>query len=99
MLIDPQRLYISANIEETKLRRIRPGQKVEITVDQFEGIKFTGKIKYVGQASNSAFSLLPTSTSGNFTKVVQKIPVNIEFDKQDAQLLPGTNAVIKIHVK
>ncbi len=99
MLINPSKLYITANIEETKLGRTRPGQTVDITIDQFSGLKFNGKVKYVGQAANSAFSLIPTSTSGTFTKVVQKVPVKIEFDKMDHNGLPGTNAIIKIHVK
>ncbi|MEL7568248.1 MAG: HlyD family efflux transporter periplasmic adaptor subunit [Dehalobacterium sp.] len=99
MLIDPEKLYISANIEETKLNRVKPGHIVDITVDQFAGIKFTGKVTSVGLASNSTFSLLPTSTSGTFTKVVQRIPVKIELDRYDTLLLPGTNAVVKIHVK
>ncbi|ODA40641.1 efflux RND transporter periplasmic adaptor subunit [Desulfosporosinus sp. BG] len=99
VLVDPKTLYINANIEEKKLGRIHPGQTVDITIDQFEGEKFTGTVNYVGQASNSTFSLLPSSTSGTFTKVVQKIPVRIEFDQHDEQLLPGTNSLIKIHVK
>jgi multidrug resistance efflux pump len=99
MIIDPKKLYITANIEETKLGRLRQGETVDVTVDQFSGEKFSGKVKYIGQASNSTFSLLPSSTSGTFTKVVQKIPVKIEFDKSDNKLLPGTNAVVKIHIK
>jgi Multidrug resistance efflux pump len=99
MIIDPNKLYITANIEETKLAKVKQGQKVDITIDQFSNKTFTGKVKYVGQASNSTFSLLPSSTSGTFTKVIQKIPVKIEFDKSDPTLLPGTNAVVKIHIK
>lgn len=99
MIIDPNKLYITANIEETKLGNIKQGQKVDITIDQFSKKAFSGRVKYVGQASNSSFSLLPTSTSGTFTKVIQKIPVKIEFDKSDNTLLPGTNAVVNIHIK
>jgi multidrug resistance efflux pump len=99
MIVDPQKLYISANIEETKLGKVKQGQPVDITIDQIEGKSFTGKVKYVGKASNSTFSLLPTSTSGTFTKVVQRVPVKIELDKINPQLLPGTNAIVKIHVK
>lgn len=98
-LIDPQKLYISANIEETKLGKIRSGQIVDISIDQFGSQKFTGKVKFVGQASNSTFSLLSASTSGTYTKVVQKIPIKIELDQHDTNLLPGTNAVVKIHIK
>ncbi|HZK84715.1 MAG TPA: HlyD family efflux transporter periplasmic adaptor subunit [Desulfosporosinus sp.] len=99
MLVDPNKLYITANIEETKLGKIKKGQKVDITIDQFSEKAFTGRVKYVGQASNSTFALLPSSTSGNFTKVIQKIPIKIEFDKSDNTLLPGTNAVVNIHIK
>lgn len=99
MIVDPQKLYITADVEETKLGRVKQGQTVDITIDQIEGKKFAGKVKYVGKAANSAFSLLPTSTSGTFTKVVQRVPVKIEFDKKDVQLLLGTNAIVKIHIK
>lgn len=99
MLIDPNKLYITANIEETKLGNIKQGQKVDITIDQFSNKTFSGKVKYVGQASNSTFALLPSSTGATFTKVIQKIPVKIAFDKSDNTLLPGTNAVVNIHIK
>ncbi|MCH3965825.1 MAG: HlyD family efflux transporter periplasmic adaptor subunit [Clostridium sp.] len=98
-MIDPNNLYITANIEETKLGRIRIGQPVDITIDQFGSQKFTGKIKSVGEATQSAFSLLPSSASGTFTKVVQRIPVKIQLNKFNSKILPGTNAVVKIHVK
>lgn len=99
IIVDPEKLYITANIEETKLTKIREGQNVDITIDQYSDKPFTGKIMHVGQASNSTFALLPSSTSGTFTKVIQKVPVKIEFDKSDVTLLPGTNAVVKIHIK
>jgi multidrug resistance efflux pump len=98
-LIDPNKLYITADIEETKLGKVRVGQNVDITIDQFASQKFTGKVKSVGEAANSALSLLPASTSGTFTKVVQRIPVKIELNKFNSKILPGTNAVIKIHIK
>jgi len=99
VIIDPEQLYITANIEESRLGKIKTGQQVDISIDQFPDARFTGQVKYVGQASNSAFSLLPTSTSSTFTKVVQRVPVRIEIDQGYNSLLPGTNAVVKIHVK
>lgn len=98
-LIDPNKLYITADVEETKLGKVRVGQNVDITIDQFSSQKFTGKVKSVGEAANSALALLPTTTSGTFTKVVQRIPVKIELNKFNAKILPGTNAVVKIHIK
>jgi multidrug resistance efflux pump len=98
-LIDPSKLYITADIEETKLGKIKAGQPVEITIDQYDSKKFTGKVKSIGEVTNSALSILPASTSGTFTKVVQRIGVKIELDGFDSKILPGTNAVVKIHVK
>lgn len=98
-LMDPNKIYITANIEETKLEKVKVGQPVEITIDQFGSRKFTGKVKSIGEVANSALSLLSSSTSGTFTKVVQRISVKIELDDFDSKMLPGTNAVVKIHVK
>lgn len=98
-LIDPDKLYIITNIEETKIGKIKAGQTVDITIDQYDSEKFTGKVKSIGEVTNSAISILSSSTSGTFTKVVQRIPVKIELNEFDNKILPGTNAVIKIHVK
>jgi multidrug resistance efflux pump len=98
-LIDPSKLYITADIEETKLGKVKVGQPVEITIDQYDSKKFTGKVKSIGEVSNSALSILPSSTSGTFTKVVQRVAIKIELDDFDNKILPGTNAVVKIHVK
>lgn len=98
-LIDPSKLYITADIEETKLGKIKTGQPVEITIDQYDSKKFTGKVKSIGEVANSALSMLQSPTSGTFTKVVQRVGVKIELDGFDSKILPGTNAVVKIHVK
>lgn len=97
MIVDPAKLYITANIEETKLEKVKIGQEVDIEIDQFRHKKFTGKIKSIGNAANSAFSMFPSSSGTTFTKVVQKVPVDIEFDHDDSVLL-GTNAIVKIHI-
>lgn len=99
VVVGMNNLYITANIEETKLRKVQVGQSVDIKIDEFGSHKFKGKVKSVGRAASSAFSLLPSSTSGTFTKVVQKVPVKISLNNFDKDILPGTNAVIKIHIK
>ena len=101
MMVDPDKLYISANIEETNLAELKIGQKVEITVDEFSGQKMYGRVASIGKASNSAFSLLSGATSGTFTKVVQRVPVKIVFEKNQNHdgLLLGTNATVKIHIR
>lgn len=99
VVIDDKNIYITANIEEKKLSRIHAGQTVDIKIDEFGSRKFKGTVKSVGRAASSAFSLLPSSTSGTFTKVVQKVPVKISIDNIEKNILPGTNAVVKIHIK
>lgn len=99
VIVDPEKLYINANIEETKVNKVEIGQMVDVTIDQYSGAKFKGKVRSIGSAANSAFSLLPSSTSGTFTKTVQRIPVKIELEETKYRLLPGTNAVVRIHIK
>jgi multidrug resistance efflux pump len=101
MVIDESKLYISANIEETELSRVKLGQKVAVTVDAFPDKRLSGHVEEIGEATNSTFSLLPaTNTSGNFTKVTQRIPIKISIDDSDGtDLSAGMNAVIKIFVK
>jgi multidrug resistance efflux pump len=104
MLIDPNNLYVTANIEETKISRLRSGQQVDVAIDALPGRKFTGKVAFVGEATMATFSLLPIANSnGNFTKVVQRIPVKIFLDQQNLKLtnkslMLGMNVVVKIHV-
>jgi multidrug resistance efflux pump len=98
VMVDPARLYISANIKETELQKIKIGQQVEIKIDQFDGKVWQGKVASIGEAATSAFSLLPSS-SGTFTKVVQNVPVKISLAQTDLKLRPGINAVVKIHIK
>lgn len=73
--------YVIANYKETQLTRMRPGQKVEVHVDTFPGQALRGTVASISPATGATFSLLPNdNTSGNFTKVVQRIPVRIEFE-------------------
>ncbi|NHN29669.1 HlyD family secretion protein [Paenibacillus agricola] len=101
MIVDQSRLYVSANIEETEIHRIKIGQKVEIKVDTFAGLTLTGTVKEISKATASSFSLLPASnTSGNFTKVTQRIAVKISIDDQQGfDLSPGMSTSINIQVK
>ncbi|MTK10756.1 MAG: HlyD family secretion protein [Clostridiaceae bacterium] len=99
IMIDPSAIYINANIEETKLEKLKIGQPVDITVDEYGGSKLTGKVQSIGEATAATFSLLPTSSGGTFTKVTQKVPVKIKLDKYNIKLQPGISVVVKIHVK
>lgn len=101
MVVNKEQLYVSANIEETVIHKIREGQTVDIRVDTFSGKALKGTVTDIGKATNSTFSLLPaTNTSGNFTKVTQRIPIKIAIDDQQGlDLSPGMSTVIKIHLK
>ncbi|MBP1962928.1 HlyD family efflux transporter periplasmic adaptor subunit [Paenibacillus aceris] len=101
MVVDTSKLYVSANIEETEINKIRDGQKVEIRMDNFSGKVLTGKVQEISKATAATFSLLSsTNTSGNFTKVTQRIPIKISIDdNQGLDLLPGISTTIKIHLK
>ncbi|QRG68966.1 HlyD family efflux transporter periplasmic adaptor subunit [Brevibacillus choshinensis] len=101
LVIDESKLYISANLEETEIERLKLGQKVDFTVDAYPGKQLSGHVMEIGKATNSTFSLLPaTNTTGNFTKVTQRIPIKIAIDDAAGlHLAAGLNVEIKVHVK
>ncbi|MCF8011955.1 MAG: HlyD family secretion protein [Clostridiales bacterium] len=101
MLINPKDLYITANLEETDLKKVERGQYVEVTIDSIPGKTFDGRVDSFGGAALSEFSLLPSNNaSGNFTKVVQRVPVTITLDNYEGhRLWIGTNSVVRIHIK
>lgn len=75
-------VHVVANYKETQLERVKPGQKVEIEVDSYPGKKFTGKVDSIMAGTGAIFSLFPPeNATGNYVKVVQRIPVKIVFDK------------------
>lgn len=90
--------YVTANIDETKIKNIEEGKTVDIAIDG-QDAKVKGKVVHIGQATASSFSLMPSSNSdGNYTKVTQVVPVKIEFDSQPtSSVLPGMNAEVSIH--
>jgi membrane fusion protein, multidrug efflux system len=94
-------VYVIANYKETQLTRVRPGQPVEVTVDSFPGEQLHGRVERIAPASGSQVALLPPdNATGNFTKVVQRIPVRIALDKGQPlleRLLPGMSVVTQIH--
>lgn len=99
VIMQPEKMYITANIEEKKIKYVKIGDKVELTLDSYPGEKFEGVVKSVGEVSTSFFSLFPSSTNGNFTKITQKVPVKIDFEKGDKKIMPGVNAYVKIRIR
>jgi membrane fusion protein (multidrug efflux system) len=79
-------VFVDANFKETQLRRIRPGQPVTITVDAYGHRKFAGVVDSISPAAGSVFTLLPPdNATGNFTKIVQRLPVRIRVPKDVAK--------------
>ncbi len=96
-------VYIDANFKETQLERLRPGQPVSISVDALPDHDIGGRVASISPASGSVFSLLPPdNATGNFTKIVQRLPVRIEVpaDVATKQLLrPGMSVVVSVNTK
>ncbi|HZC23046.1 MAG TPA: HlyD family efflux transporter periplasmic adaptor subunit, partial [Candidatus Binatia bacterium] len=92
-------IWITANFKETQLRNMKAGQKVTIEVDA-NGRKYDGKIDSVAGASGARFSLLPPeNATGNYVKVVQRVPVKIDLNpgsNNDHQLRPGESVTPKV---
>ncbi|OBZ97098.1 hemolysin secretion protein D [Pararhizobium polonicum] len=80
-LVSTSNMWISANPKETELTYVKPGQPVTITVDTYPGVEWKGKVASVSPASGASFALLPAqNTSGNWVKVVQRIPMRVTID-------------------
>lgn len=95
--------YIVANFKETQLTDVKPGQKVEVEVDMFPGVTVEGHVDSIAPASGQEFALLPPdNATGNFTKVVQRVPVKIVLDVGHGlagDLRPGMSVVPTINTK
>ena len=102
-VIPLDRIWITANFKETQLEEMRPGQRVKIEVDAYGGREFSGKVESLAAATGSRFSLLPPdNATGNYVKVVQRVPVRILLDDgQDPEhlLRPGMSVVPTVYTR
>ena len=102
MSVVPTDTWVVANFKETDLKRMRSGQPVKISVDTFGGQDFTGIVDSIAPASGAEFALLPPSNAtGNFTKIVQRVPVKIFFDPQSIEgyenlIVPGMSVEVGV---
>jgi len=95
-------VYVVANFKETQLTHVRNGQPVEIRIDSFHSIRLKGHVDSLSPASGLEFALLPPdNATGNFTKIVQRVPVKIVLDDQslDGLLRPGMSAEPTVDTK
>jgi membrane fusion protein, multidrug efflux system len=102
MSLVPPRVWVIANFKETQLRNMQPGQPVDISVDAYPSLKLRGRVDSIQAGSGAAFSMLPPeNATGNYVKVVQRVPVKIVLDeKQQMQrvLGPGMSVVPSVTV-
>lgn len=100
MMHDPDDLWVEANIKETDIGKLRPGQPVAITVDAYPDEHFAGEVRIVGRAATSQFALLPDpNPSGNFTKITQRIPVRITLTEGPVERIgPGMMVEVDIDI-
>ena len=102
-LVPLDQIYVEANFKETQLTRMSIGQRVEVQIDAFPGRTLNGRIDSVSPASGAEFALLPAqNATGNFTKIVQRVPVKIALDPDEALsglLRPGMSVRAKIFTK
>lgn len=100
-----QNIWVTANLEETKLESIKLGDPVEISVDSYPSLAYQGNVIRLGSNTASQFSLIPpNNASGNFTKVTQRIPIKISIESSEGgsgtkrPLLPGMSVEVRIKV-
>ncbi len=85
-IVSTGEVWVTANFKETQMTEMKVGQPVEVEVDSYPDVKFTGKVESISAATGARFALLPPdNASGNFVKVVQRIPVRVVLDKPDPQ--------------
>jgi len=101
MIFVPRDTWITANFKETQLTEMRPGQPVDVTIDAYPGRTFAAHVDSIQDGSGTVFSLLPAeNATGNFVKVVQRIPVKIVFDRPpDVYIGVGMSVVPTVKVR
>jgi membrane fusion protein, multidrug efflux system len=101
MMFVPRDVWVTANFKETQLNLMRPGQPVSIEIDAYPDRTFDGHIDSIQSGSGTAFSLLPAeNATGNYVKIVQRVPVKIVFNQRpDVLLGPGMSAVPTVKVR
>src|SRR5215831_19262372 len=102
-LVPLQRVYVTANFKETQLTHMRPGQLAEVSVDAYPDLTLDGRIESFAPASGAQFSLLPPdNATGNFTKIVQRVPVRIALPTEGplaGLLRPGLSVTVTIDTR
>jgi len=101
MMFVPREVWVTANFKETQLTEVRLGAPVNIRIDTYPDRIFKGHVDSIQAGSGTAFSLLPAeNATGNYVKIVQRVPVKIVFDRPpDVLLGPGMSAVPSVKAR
>ncbi|HVS46955.1 MAG TPA: HlyD family secretion protein [Verrucomicrobiae bacterium] len=103
LTVIPNNVFVTANFKETQLGDVRPGEEVDLSVDAYKGVTFTGRVDSINPASQNTYALVPAqNATGNFVKVTQRIPVKIVFDNYDAArypMRPGMSVEASVKVR
>jgi len=96
----PEQIWVVANFKESQTARMQPGQRVVLRVDALENAELGGRVERISPATGSEFSVIrPDNATGNFTKIVQRLPVRIRIDEQQPlakRLRPGMSVVVRV---
>lgn len=99
----PNYVWVEANFKETQLENVMPGQDVDVVLDMFPDLTLHGRVASITPATGAQFSLLPPqNATGNFVKVVQRVPVRIELDipaELKQRIYPGLSAEVSIDTR
>ena len=102
-IVPDQDIWIQANFKETQIGHMQPGQKAELTFDAYSDTPIEARVDSLFAASGAQFSLLPPdNATGNFTKVVQRIPVKLTFAADNplkGKIRPGMSVTVKVNIK
>ncbi|MAG40569.1 MAG: hypothetical protein CL951_01430 [Erythrobacteraceae bacterium] len=102
-LVPVRQIYVTANFKETQVGLVRPGQSVSLEIDALDNVRISGTVESISPGTGAEFSILPPeNATGNFTKIVQRIPVRISIDAAPEVrrlLVPGMSVVATIDTR
>ncbi len=100
-VIPAQGLWVDANFKEDQLARMRPGQPATVVADVLPGKRFRGRVESLAPGTGAVFSVIPPeNATGNFTKIVQRVPVRIALDDaQFGELRPGLSTTVSVDTR
>ena len=100
-IVGDQQAWVEANFKEGDLAKMAPGQKAEVELDAYPGLKIEGRVASIGSGTGSEFSVLPAqNANGNWVKVTQRVPVRIAFDKKPPrEMIAGLSSTVTVRVR